>query len=55
MQQPQTPSPSTQIDIKVSSPTQPVELDAALLSLVSGAGPNGGWNTPLCGPNGGWF
>lgn len=55
MQQPQTPFFPTAIDTKVSSPTQPVELDAALLAFVSGAGPNGGWNAPLQGPNGGWL
>ena len=55
MQQPPTQSSPTWIDVKVSSPTKPVELDAALLALVSGAGPNGGWYTPLSGPNGGWY
>lgn len=55
MQQPQTQFSPTSSDIKVPSPTTPVELDAALLALISGAGPNGGWNAPLHGPNGGWF
>jgi len=44
MQQPQTPTSSTPIELKTSPSTGPVLLDAKLLPLVSGAGPNGGWS-----------
>ena len=53
MQQPQTQKSSTPIEGNTLPVTGPVELDARLLALVSGAGPNGGWSS-LCGPNGGW-
>ena len=54
MQQPQTQTSSTPLEFKNPPSTGPVLLDAKLLALVSGAGPNGGWSA-LCGPNGGWL
>ena len=54
MQQPQTQTSSTPIEVGTPPVTGPVELDAKLLALVSGAGPHGGWST-LCGPHGGWY
>ena len=51
MQQPQNHTSSTPVN--TTPVTGPVEIDASLLALVSGAGPNGGWSV-LCGPNGGW-
>jgi hypothetical protein len=53
MQQPQTQASFTPSTVSTAPITGPVELDAKLLALVSGAGPNGGWSS-LCGPNGGW-
>ncbi len=53
MQQPQIQTSSTHVEIKTLPINGPVLLDAKLLALVSGAGPNGGWST-LRGPNGGW-
>jgi len=54
MQPPHSQSLSTSLQTKVPPAPGPVLLDAKLLALVSGAGPNGGWSR-TCGPNGGWL
>jgi hypothetical protein len=48
MQQPQPQTSSTPVEVKTPQSTGPVLLDAKLLALISGAGPNGGWNKPGC-------